>query len=65
MNYTSLDEASKCLDRLQADREFYLEQAVRGLDDAKIALAILEHENGISDLISDIEILKRKVEELK
>jgi len=65
MNYTSLDEASKCLDRLQADREFYLEQAVRGLEDAIIALKMLGSEDGVGGIIEDIEILKRKVEGLK
>jgi len=50
---------------LQADREFYLEQAVRGLDDAIIALKMLGSEEGVGGIMEDIEILKRKVEELK
>ena len=65
MNYTSLDEASQCWDRLQPDRESYKGQAQRGLDDAIIALKILGSENGIGDIIEDIEILKRKVEGLR
>lgn len=50
---------------LQPDTEFYVEQAQRGLEDAIISLRMLGSENGISGIIEDIEILKRKIEGLK
>ena len=50
---------------LYPDVEFYIGQAIRGLDDAIIALKMLGSEEGVGGIMEDIEILKRKVEELK
>jgi len=65
MKYPSLTEDWEEKAGLQPDREFYLEQAIRGLDDAIISLRMLGSEDGVGGIIEDIEILKRKIEGLK
>ena len=53
--------------RLQPDPEFYLGQAIRGLDDAKVALSYLsgQRPNEIIELKHEINIIKKKVDGLK
>ena len=67
MKYPSLTEDWEEKAGLQPDREFYLEQAIRGLDDAKIALRHLEGQraNQVIELQHEINMLKQKIEGLK
>lgn len=66
--YQSIAEASSFWGRkLQPDPEFYLGQAQRGLDDAKIALRHLEGQraNQVIEIQHEINMLKQKIEGLK